>query len=71
MCIRDRSNGDDDALAHAAGELVGEFVHALFRRGDADALQELDEMCIRDRVRAPDIPLTGPQEVRTTFSRRP
>lgn len=28
--------------AHAAGELVREFVHALFRSGNADALQELD-----------------------------
>ena len=37
-----QGNGYDDALAHAAGELMRKFVHTLFRGGDTNALQELD-----------------------------
>lgn len=37
-----QGNSYDDALAHAAGELMRKFVHTLFRGGDTNALQELD-----------------------------
>ena len=42
--VHDERHGDDDALAHAAGELMRILVGALLGRGNADELEHLDRL---------------------------
>ena len=49
--IAGQRHRDHDPLAHSAGELVGIFVDAPFRRGDMNATKQFDRACSRGVTR--------------------